>query len=236
MRHFLRFFTLLLFSSLFAEVSVEVYIPPQQLPKDYIPPCDENFINTIVSFHDYIPPDDTIEILEDRAIVQRYGTCISSQKRGTDELKLVLISQGYLPGEEISITLQNTQGTYKEQFFVTPFPLIGENKNDNTKLVAKLISRNPSVYFIEFYGYDPKEELSFVSISNNENGVFRMTLENKSLVYAPSTLTEKSGLAHYSIVRDSGGITTVHLPWGFQLENNLLGISSLPEIRKFQDN
>jgi hypothetical protein len=132
--------------------------------------------------------------------------------------KSVICSCGYLPGEPVKYSLKSPDGKTRESITLIPYPIFAQSKRDGAKIEAKIVGYKTSTYTIAFSGFQAEEDLLIESVSHHEKTKFPLKV-NESVVigYNPEVINKFGGLARFKVVRASGEILAIEIPWKLEL-------------------
>lgn len=145
-----------------------------------------------------------------------------SQKEGP----VAISSRGFLPGEKCKLIITDKNDNIVSQEEIFPFPIIKASANDNAYIFAVLRLTQPITdYEIYLCGFDENEKLSLRSISHKENIKMNVTKEMRGVPIhiLPDVKGMKGGVAELRLIRASGEVLDIKLPWGDQLTKYLTG-------------
>jgi len=135
---------------------------------------------------------------------------------GDEDLIIVTDSGGFLPGEEVTWTLESLDGKFKsESITFIPHPIVQEIPLGGAKLKAKLVRLWPTSYEIYLEGIQTYEKLNLSFVSSGE-------LFNKDFYYAQNTCIAISsemigmndGVLDLTLTRQKGSQFKLGLPFG----------------------
>ena len=147
---------------------------------------------------------------------------------------LLLSSQGYLPGEKITLILETDKGEVVGQAVdCIPHPIIQEMRSGECVLKGELVTLFPTTYHLSLEGVQLFEVLKFSSHSSGEVIEKSLGYSNGSVIaLSPGVLGKEGGFCFVTITRQTGDAFKVTLPWGGELMNHLEGKSS-PVVEDF---
>jgi hypothetical protein len=129
---------------------------------------------------------------------------------------LVTSAIGYLPGELVKLELKDDKRTYKE-IFIVPCPIYAKSLHDNAIIKAIIQEKSPVMYSIAFEGFKENEKILFKSFSYNECVESDFVInKNFSMMTMPAVINKKGGIAKINIIRSSGEVLEIELPWGLE--------------------
>lgn len=148
-----------------------------------------------------------------------------AEEFGTDFPCFVITSQGFLPGEEVILTVES-DGFKSAPLKFYPHPIEMRSTVDNAKITVRLTGLIFSTTMYCFYLKDflPNEKIKYSSESCGE--VLANDLNVRAdLVFSLTcgVVGNNGGLDTVKFYRDNGEILEVTIPWGLYLEDYLAG-------------
>lgn len=194
------------------QLTTEFY-PASNIPKEYQEFADGGDF-TIINLEDW-PSNNSISVFEKRLTAPKTEQH-SSLKAETDETpKLVISSRGHIPGDPVIYTFKDSK-TSKE-ITIVPNHLNVKSRRDGATVEARIASIHPVHYAIELNGFKKDEEILFKSHSYDEVIKRKITIQaTQGIGFMPEVIGKDGGVARISVMRSSGEILNLEVPWGYE--------------------
>lgn len=162
-----------------------------------------------------------------------------SKSRGEDVVSLIG-SIGYIPGLSINYTYKNSKNRLTKEIKFIPARILAKSIKDHAEIEAELVSFHPVMYRIYLRGFSPNEELVYRSKSYHEVNEGKIN-STSIFVTLPEVIGKRGGVEELSLIRPSGEILRLELPWGlewtkynkyYDKDGSVITLSEDPEFLK----
>lgn len=150
--------------------------------------------------------------------VLKNGKVLGRDMKEMENLCIYLSGIGYLPGEKVTYTCTSSDKSFKKTFSVIPNPIIAVNEDKTAMVYAELVCPYECLYFINYFGFEPNEEVTFTSVSNDEE--MTLTFRDASKLqqgFMPTTVDSLGGETKVTVTRKSGEKFSLSIPWGISM-------------------
>lgn len=196
------------------QVTSQVY-KAKSLPEEYRKLCDSGEYQTIIKLEKW-PPNSVIDIYEDRLMSAPEIKRLGNLKTGSWAAMQIVSSLGYIPAEPVTLMFKDSKNKLDKKISVVPNPLYVKSPVDYAVVEVALCQLYPVSYNVELKGFKKGEELLIKSTSYDESWEHRHKVDEAKFIYMPGVVDKKGGVARLEIIRPSGEVLSLELPWGLE--------------------
>lgn len=168
-------------------------------------------------------PSEKNKKFHDQIDIKREAMVKMGKDFGTDFPCFMIQSNGFLPGEEVSLIVECKN--YKSApLKFSPHPLQMKSAIDKATVSIRLAGLGMSTYAINFKDFNPNEKIKYTSESCGE--LISKTFEAKSnvtMLLTCGVIGYEGGLDTFKIIRNNGEALEITFPWGTDLVEHLYG-------------
>jgi hypothetical protein len=157
-------------------------------------------------------------ILHKKEQLSRFRVNEAGKLDGTESGALEMVAQGYLRGEQITVTFCTQDGTTIASTSVIPSPISHTIPEKNLTLSAELTGTFPIAHYnLQISGLQDGEKFTFRTKSGEERLEHEVTYHKPmGFGYSPDILNGLGGIGEVSIITTRGTLS-LQLPWGYRL-------------------
>jgi len=202
---------------------------------------DSGHHKTVIRFFDF-PDSERFELLVKRPLLQTTETILWTRKElletalllGEKDPILTISSIGYLPGEEVVLTLRaKNKNVLYDSINITPNPIKKNSSNRGFSVAIKMVSVSPTIYELAVEGIKEGTSFKIHSTSYGETS----THDYQYLKKTPHIISLEPGRGHggatvIAVSRSNHDFLEILLPWGSELDYHRQG-ARCPVTRQF---
>jgi hypothetical protein len=158
---------------------------------------------------------ENIQYILERPLISKVVQQEVCNLKSMKEQELCIGSQTVIPGEIMTLKMQDENGNEIDNFEFCPNPIIVKSSLDEGQIAFELL--DSELYRITA---DLEGEVIFESVSKGERMLNVMpSFKTAGTFYAPAVIGYAGGVAHLKFLRESGEELSVSLPWGKAVED-----------------
>ena len=153
--------------------------------------------------------------------IQNDGQYLTKTKPSKLINSIIVSSKGFLPGERVTYRIRTTNKSVQKEISGIPSPALFKDHRGIVDIKAELISISPTVYLVTLPSMKDGEAFELKSTSLGEIITAESKYSKAKPIHyspAPSSTKSQGGESTLEIIRKSGEIYVIRLPWGSALQ------------------